>query len=89
MERGRAENLAKLPEIEGDDFHLSPELINGAKAFARRRRRRRHRGCRRMVGHAPVEKELPQVHELTMYSVVADATKLRDVKADERAETAR
>jgi hypothetical protein len=29
-----------------------------------------------------------QVDELTMYSVVADATKLRDVDPDEQAETA-
>jgi len=29
-----------------------------------------------------------QVDELTMYAAMADATKLRDVKADEKAETA-
>ena len=79
------ENLAKLPEVEGGDFHpyrrkwsterkhLPDVDVAAAGGWSNTR---------------ALKMSYQQVDELTMYSVVADATKLRDVNPDEQAETA-
>ena len=81
----RAEKLAKLEKIDGGDFHPL------RRKWATERKHLPDVDVAAAGGWSDtraLKMSYQQVDEQTMYAVVADATKLRDLADDEKAETA-